>query len=229
MKVLLLYVHPRPESFCAQARDAARDALTALGHQVEIADLYAERFDPAMTAEDFNQFAGLPMPSEILREQARVDRNEALIVITPIWWWQYPAMLKGWIDRVFTDGWAFQDSREPNAAPIFGLKHVLILASAGAGPARFAKYGYLEGIRTTWDTGVWGYCGIPVDTRLLWEVRPFSMTPAELAARMAEVRAHVTDFIGSVERAGDPPTRPSLSAVTAPVPPLASPGAALSA
>ena len=198
MRILLLYVHPRPDSFCAAARDAVHAELEGQGHAVEIADLYAERFDPAMTAEDFNQFAGLPMPQAVLHEQERVDRNDVLIVITPIWWWQYPAMLKGWIDRVFTAGWAFADSREPNAAPIFGLRHVLVMASAGAGPARFAKYGYLEGIRTMWDVGVWGYCGIDVQTRILWEVRPFAMDAPARAARLDEARAIAAEFVSAI-------------------------------
>jgi NAD(P)H dehydrogenase (quinone) len=199
LRILILFVHPRPESFCAKLLGVTRARLEADGHQVEVADLYAEGFNPAMIAEDFAQFAGAPMPDDVLREQARVDRNEAMIVIAPVWWWQYPAMLKGWIDRVFIEGWAFTDSRDPNTAPILSIGKVLVLATAGAEPSRFAKYGYLEGIRTTWDVGVWGYCGVDVQTSILWAIRPDGMSQADVAARLAEGEAVVAAFAGRAE------------------------------
>jgi NAD(P)H dehydrogenase (quinone) len=197
--MLILYVHPRRDSFCSRVLSVTRAWLQDQGHEVEVADLYAEGFNPAMIAEDFAQFASEPMPDDVLREQARVDRNDAMIVIAPVWWWQYPAMLKGWIDRVFTEGWAFTDSRAPNAESILGLRKVLVMATAGAEPARFAKYGYLEGIQTLWDTGVWGYCGVDVQTTILWAIRPFNVPEADLQPRLDEAKHVVRDFVRGLE------------------------------
>ena len=199
MRILILFIHPRPESFCARVLGVTQAWLRDQGHEVEVADLYEEGFNPAMIAEDFAQFADEPMQDDVLREQARVDRNDAMIVITPVWWWQYPAMLKGWIDRVFSEGWAFTDSRAPNAEPIFGLRKVLVMATAGAEPARFAKYGYLEGIQTLWDTGVWGYCGVDVQTAILWAIRPFGVPEADLQPRLEEAKNVVRDFVRSLD------------------------------
>ena len=148
MRILVLFVHPKHDSFCGRVLTTVCSHLRAGGHQVEVADLYAEGFNPALIPEDYAQFRDEPMPDDVLREQARVDRNEALVVIAPVWWWQYPAMLKGWIDRVFIGGWAFTDARGPNAEPILNLKGVLVIASAGAEQARFDRYGYREGIQT---------------------------------------------------------------------------------
>jgi NAD(P)H dehydrogenase (quinone) len=194
MRILLLFIHPKRDSFCGRLLGVVQAQLESQGHAVELADLYAEGFNPAFIPEDFAQFTGEPMPDDVLREQARVDRNEALVIIAPIWWWQYPAMLKGWIDRVFIGGWAFTDARGPNTQPILGLRKVLVLATAGAEAARFAKYGYLEGIRAQWDVGVWGYCGLDVQTTILWAVRPFDAPAAETEAKLEEGRRVVQAF-----------------------------------
>jgi NAD(P)H dehydrogenase (quinone) len=177
---------------------------------VEVADLYREGFNPAMIAEDFSQFDDKPMPADVLREQARVDRNDVLVIITPVWWWQYPAMLKGWIDRVFSEGWAFTDSRAPNAAPVLGLRKVLVMATAGAEAARFDKYGYMDGIRTLWDTGVWGYCGVEVQTTILWTIRPHGVAEAELQPRLDEAVDVVRDFFHGMR-----PRRPEFKSPAA--------------
>jgi NAD(P)H dehydrogenase (quinone) len=208
MRVLVLFVHPKHDSFCGRALETVCAHLRAGGHQVEVGDLYAEGFNPALIPEDYAQFTDEPMPDDVLREQARVDRNEALIVIAPVWWWQYPAMLKGWIDRVFIGGWAFTDARGPNTAPILGLKGVLVMASAGAEQARFDKYGYREGIQALWGTGVWGYCGIDVQTRILWSVRTWGKPDHEYTPHLDEARDAVEAFMASIA----PPARePALT------------------
>lgn len=194
MRMLILFIHPKHDSFCGRVLSVTRSCLEEQGHEVEVADLYAEGFNPALIPEDYAQFTDQPMPDDVLAEQARVDRNDALIVIAPVWWWQYPAMLKGWIDRVFIGGWAFTDARGPNIEPILGLNKVLVMATAGAEPARFAKYGYMEGIRTLWDTGVWGYCGVDVQTTILWAIRPFDEPDFDAEARLEEARGVVRGF-----------------------------------
>ena len=65
--------------------------LAEAGHQVKVADLYAEGFQPAMIEADFAQFAGEPLPIAIQAEQARVEWSDAMIFIFPLWWWSMPA------------------------------------------------------------------------------------------------------------------------------------------
>jgi NAD(P)H dehydrogenase (quinone) len=195
MRILILYVHPSLDSFCGRVLTATRSALAEAGHEVEVADLYRERFNPALIQADFAQFARQPMPADVLREQARIERNDALIVIAPIWWYQFPAMLKGWIDRVFSEGWAFTDSHSRSAPATLRLRHVLVLASAGGNPKTYDKYGYRQAIAALWDTGIWGYCGIDTTTHFFWEIQPPEMSPPELERRAAEARDVVTRFV----------------------------------
>jgi NAD(P)H dehydrogenase (quinone) len=109
MRVLMVYCHPLPDSFCAAARDTALRALAAGGHHVETHDLYAKPFDPALSAQ---QRAGYFDEAENARgvedHVAALRRAEALVLVYPTWWFGMPALLKGWLDRVWLPGVAFR-------------------------------------------------------------------------------------------------------------------------
>lgn len=102
MRVLLVYCHPVPESFNAAVRDRAVAALAAAGHEVDLLDLYAEGFDPVLSADERRAYheAGLN-EAPVAGHLARLKACEALIFVFPTWWYGPPAMLKGWVERVF--------------------------------------------------------------------------------------------------------------------------------
>jgi putative NADPH-quinone reductase len=102
MRVLLVYCHPVPESFVAAVRDRALATLQAGGHDVRLTDLYAESFDPVLTADQRRAYhdAGTN-EAGIERHLTDLKWCEALIFVYPTWWYGLPAMLKGWLDRVW--------------------------------------------------------------------------------------------------------------------------------
>ena len=159
MKVLAVLSHPVRESSCGQIFDAfiagARDA----GHEVRIADLHLEGFQPVFVPEDYAQFDGTPMPEDVRREQARVEWSDGLVLVFPIWWWSMPAMLKGYIDRVFSYGWAWADADEPGASPL-GKRKALLIATAGSPKRVYDKYGYGEAMRIQTEVGILDYWGL---------------------------------------------------------------------
>ena len=108
MHLLAVYAHPLRQAYTGAILDAFLAGLTeAAPHTTEVADLYREGFEMRLQPEDYAQFRGESMPEEIRREQARVDRADALAFVFPVWWWSFPAILKGWFDRVFSEGWAY--------------------------------------------------------------------------------------------------------------------------
>jgi len=109
MRVLLIYCHPRPDSFSAALRDAALAALTTAEHAVETRDLYAEQFDAALSCAERGAYfdAGQHAP-DIADHVAALRRAEAVLLVYPTWWFGMPALLKGWLDRVWLPGVAFQ-------------------------------------------------------------------------------------------------------------------------
>jgi NAD(P)H dehydrogenase (quinone) len=109
MQVLVIYCHPRPDSFSAALRDAAIEGLTAAGHAVELRDLHAEGFDPVLsTAQRGAYFEDKENTRGLEDHVAALRRAEGLLLVYPTWWFGMPAMLKGWLDRVWLPGVAFR-------------------------------------------------------------------------------------------------------------------------
>ncbi len=184
MNVLIVYTHPVPDSFNRAILNATLKGLEAAGNDVQVADLYAENFQPAMTAGDFVQFKLKPMPTEIQAEQARVEWSDGIIFIFPLWWWSLPGMLKGWIDRMMSYGWAWLDPTDPLSGSLDERK-ILVMVTAGSSHKQLAKRRYDESFHTQLNVGTWDYCGFrDVTTRVFEKVNddaPASLLEGYLA------------------------------------------------
>ena len=158
MRVLIVFAHPVRKSFNRAILEATKKGLTDAGHEVKIADLHAEKFQSAMTEADFAQFENQPMPEDVLREQARIEWSDAMVFIFPLWWWSIPGILKGWIDRVMSYGWAWLDPSDPDSGNLKSRK-ILVLTTAGASAGQLSKRGYDAAFHTQLNIGTWDYCG----------------------------------------------------------------------
>jgi putative NADPH-quinone reductase len=108
MRVLVVYCHPNPESLVAAARDRALAGLARSGHEVRLTDLYADGFDPVMSALERLTHRDPGVPPGLERYAADLQWAEALVFVYPTWWSGQPAMLKGWMDRVWVAGVAWE-------------------------------------------------------------------------------------------------------------------------
>jgi NAD(P)H dehydrogenase (quinone) len=160
MKILVVFAHPRRASFTGALLDQFTSGLLEAGHSVEIADLYREGFNPCLGEEDLAQFAeGGVMPADVLYEQARVEAADALGFVFPVWWWSFPAILKGWIDRVWSQGWAYDFTYE-KATGLLRQRKAVLLGSGGTSHQAYRRYGYYGAMQRQLDTGIMRYCGI---------------------------------------------------------------------
>lgn len=108
MNVLVVHCHPDPTSFSAHLRDRVVSVLRGRGHDVDLLDLYAEGFEPELTAPDRVTHRDPPSTKPHLLDHAcRLQRAEALVFVYPTWMGGQPAMLKGWFDRVWINGIAY--------------------------------------------------------------------------------------------------------------------------
>jgi NAD(P)H dehydrogenase (quinone) len=109
MNVLVLYAHPVETSYNASLHRLIVERLTAKGHAVDDCDLYEEDFDPRMTREERIIYHDEGPNIEPVRGYVeRVRRAEALVLCFPVWNYGYPAILKGFFDRVFVPGVSFR-------------------------------------------------------------------------------------------------------------------------
>lgn len=108
MRVLVVYCHPNPASLVAAARDRALAGLERAGHEVRLTDLYADDFEPAMSAAERRTHAEPGVLPQLRSYADDLAWAQALVLVYPTWWSGQPAMLKGWIDRVWVAGAAWE-------------------------------------------------------------------------------------------------------------------------
>jgi NAD(P)H dehydrogenase (quinone) len=155
VKTLLVLAHPRRDSLTAALARQFTGIIEGNGHAVEWADLAAENFDP-VTREDDEPDWDNPdkrYSDAVLAEMRRIERNEATVMFFPVYWWSMPALLKGWIDRVWNNGWAYGERKFPQ-------RRAWMVAVAGGSHEHFRKRGYDTAMATQIDVGILDYCGV---------------------------------------------------------------------
>ena len=109
MRILYLYCHPLEDSFHAAIRDAGVTALKSAGHEVDLCDLYAEGFQPVLTAEMRRDYHDTSLNRKGIEGYVeRLHAAEGMVVQFPTWAFGFPAMLKGFFDRILLPGFAFK-------------------------------------------------------------------------------------------------------------------------
>jgi NAD(P)H dehydrogenase (quinone) len=133
MRILYLYCHPLPESFHAAIRVTALAALASAGHEVDLLDLYAEKFDPVLSEDARRHYHVTPQNQAGLQDYiARLTSAEALVVQFPTWCFGMPAMLKGFLDRLIMPGVAFDLSDPRQVKPMLkNLKNIVGIVTYG--------------------------------------------------------------------------------------------------
>jgi len=127
MRILVLYAHPDPESYVAALLRASLDALSRAGHEVDLCDLYAEGFDPVLRLPERRSYHAVPENRRGVEDYVRrLEEAEGLLLVHPVWNFGYPAILKGFLDRVFLPGVSFR-IEEGRVRP--NLTHLRLLAA----------------------------------------------------------------------------------------------------
>jgi NAD(P)H dehydrogenase (quinone) len=159
MKQLLVYCHPNPGSFCHGILETMISELKLLGQDLRIRDLYALHLDPVLRSSDFEAFEKGQVPRDIQIEQDHIRWAENLIFIYPLWWTGLPALLKGYIDRVFSLGFAYAyDTNGPRG--LLGGKNVYMVTTMGASVSLYEQLGLLKSMDQTIDQGIGGFCAM---------------------------------------------------------------------
>jgi NAD(P)H dehydrogenase (quinone) len=147
MKVLIVLAHPEPNSFNSSMAAFARTVLEENGHSVRISDLYAMHFNPVsdrgnftsvkdatylkLQAEEAHAAREGSFAPELLEEMDKVLWCDCLIFQFPLWWFSLPAILKGWVDRVFAMGFAYGGGRVYGSGVFQGKRALLSLTTGG--------------------------------------------------------------------------------------------------
>ncbi len=181
MNILIIHAHPEEKSFTHALKNTAVDCFKQQGHQVEVSDLYAMNFNPVASATDFShpehpEYLNYALEqrhavktgrvaADIQAEIDKVQRADVLIFNFPLYWTSVPAILKGWINRVFVSGIFYGGKRFYNHGGMQGKKAMLCLTLGGREHMfadQNAIHGLLEDYLKPLHQGTLAYAGFDV-------------------------------------------------------------------
>ena len=165
MKTLLILGHQRPGSFCHALAAAAAEQLHAASHEVVFHDLYAEAFDPILREGEIAK--GAAPDAVVARHCRELVEADGYVVVHPNWWGQPPAILKGWIDRVFRQGVAYEFGPGGVVTHLSGKRAVVLTTSNTPRGVELELFG--DPLENLWKTCIFGFCGVTDFTRRNFE------------------------------------------------------------
>ena len=130
MNVLIVCAHPNPKSFNKSIVDCVIDEFKARGDSVRCKDLYAENFNPILDESQLAMQTQGKLPDDVIKEQSDIEWADTIGIVYPLWWSGRPAILKGWFDRVLTNGFAF-GYENGELRGFLSAKRALIIVTAG--------------------------------------------------------------------------------------------------
>lgn len=168
MKHLIIYVHPNQESLNAQFKQAIENVIKQQKHKVITRDLYHLGFDPVLSLEDINGQRKGYVNELIRREQEYISWADVVTFIYPIWWTGMPAIMKGYIDRVFSYGFAYRYDQGIQKGLLAG-KQAIILNTHGKSHEEYTSIGMDKALILISDKGIYAYCGFQVKEHFFFD------------------------------------------------------------
>ena len=161
MNILIVLGHPDPGSLNHAMAHAVRDDLRQCGHEVVFHDLYAERFDPLLAAEEIPERGRIPTSIQAHCDELRAA--DGIVVVHPNWWGKPPAILAGWIDRVFRPGQAYRfregDGGEGVPVGLLRARAAVVLNTSNTPEAR-EQSAFGDPLEAIWRRCVFDLCDV---------------------------------------------------------------------
>jgi NAD(P)H dehydrogenase (quinone) len=195
MKHLVIVAHPRVDSLTMCLARAYVDELAARGHQHTLHDLYRLQFDPVLTQAEIARGESASAPPDVLQAQQDIAAAEAVTVIYPLWWLSMPAILKGYIDRVFARGFAYESRNAQVHGLLSGRKCVLVTLS-GAPLPLLAGTGQWNAVKMLQDTHVFRAIGFELLEHLHFDHVEPDLPASTVKEHLVRVRQCVQDHFG---------------------------------
>ena len=188
MTHLIIYAHPNPTSFNHAILEAAIKASG--GHHVIVRDLYQLNFNPILEWQEFRNTIQHQYAEDIVEEHRYFQQAELITLIYPLWWMGFPAILKGYLDRVIAYGFAYKDGKEKSIG-LLGDKRVQQFVTLGNPVEEYRQKGYLQAFEHTLGYGLFSFCGIEkVDMHYFGEIGLPSTDYPGILQEVADITQH---------------------------------------
>lgn len=156
MRHVIILAHPDPASFNASVAKRYAAAVEALGDEADLRDLYALGFDPRLPARELPWRSDFGVAGEVVAERKALEPAQVLVFVYPLWFNAPPAMLKGYVERVFAP------AAEPGARPWLSGKSLVTISTSGAPQDWVDQTGALARLRAGFDDHLAAVCGLAV-------------------------------------------------------------------
>lgn len=187
MKHLIVVAHPIPDSLTMELCRVYAAELERLGHDQQTSDLYRMGFNPVLPADELIGTASKGADGEVGRAQEELRAADVLTVIYPLWWLSMPAILKGYVDRAFARGFAYE-TREGRVHGLLTGKQCVLITLSAAPLSVFVGDGRWNAVQALQDTHIFRSAGFELLEHLhVSEVQPH-LSSAMVAAHIERVR-----------------------------------------
>lgn len=159
MNHLILFAHPNPKSFGCALFNTLKDFSERKGNNVTVRNLYETNFNPVLSAEELAAPEGASAPADVAREQACIREADHITFIYPVWWGGMPAVMKGYLDRVLSYGFAYV-YEEAGARGLLTGKKGSVICTTGFSNEEYKKLGMHDALRLIGDEVIFNFCGI---------------------------------------------------------------------
>ena len=168
MKNLIVYAHPNSGSLNHFFKQTVLESLQESGEEIAIRDLNEINFNPVFSLEDMNGQRMGTVSDDVKTEQDFITWADRIIFIYPIWWTGMPAIMKGYIDRVFSYGFAYRYDQGVQKGLLTGKK-TIIINSHGKSNAEYEAMGMDKALILTSDTGIFTYSGLEIQQHFYFD------------------------------------------------------------
>ncbi|MBR7158330.1 MAG: NAD(P)H-dependent oxidoreductase [Alphaproteobacteria bacterium] len=188
MNITVIYTHPNPESFNHAVMETVVKAASDKGHTVTVRDLYQDVFSPTLSGSDLENLATGNTPKDIAAEQEYIKNADMLIFIYPVWWASFPAILKGYIDKVFSFGFAYNDK-----GGLLSGKKVMFIQSMGAPDFVYESNGLKDAITLIQKESIAEFTGLEFVSSLFFGEVP-TLSREKLTAKLEEIKDYISNL-----------------------------------
>lgn len=168
MKNLIIYAHPNSNSLNHFFKQTIAETLQQENHEIVIRDLNEINFNPVLSLEDINGQRIGKVANDVKTEQDFITWADRIIFIYPIWWTGMPAIMKGYIDRVFSYGFAYRYDQGVQKGLLTGKK-TIIINSHGKSNEEYKAMGMDKALALTSDTGIFTYTGLEIQQHFYFD------------------------------------------------------------
>lgn len=209
MKHAVIVVHPSGRAFTRLMADTYAAAVKALGHEVLVRDLYGMNFDPRLHVDELPSREGGEPRTEVLIERTMLKDVDVFAFFYPIWFGSPPAMLKGYIERVFGAGFGYASVKGGGNSPLLTGRKMISFTSTGSENTWLVDSGSWNAVRKVFNERLASSCGLESVEHVNFGGVDADMPPSRIEEAVAEVREVVSEIFPAA------PERPAHAATEA--------------